>query len=124
MYVVQHLHPIGSRGERALAVAGPGQGQSRFEVWLGSLDPGEHGAVSRHDGELIVLVLAGCGKLVVDGGPQRFLAPCTLRIPPGLGFEIVNNGTMPLQLVSVFSAGPAPVATPAPIAARQRPGSR
>ena len=116
MYIVQHLHPIGGRGERALAVAGPGQGQTRFEVWLGSLAPGEHGTLSRHEGELVVLVLAGSGKLVVDGGPQRFIAPCTLLIPPGLSFEIVNNGTVLLQLVSVFSAAPVPLAATTPAA--------
>ena len=109
MHIVQHLHPIGCRGERALAVAGPSQGQTHFEVWLGALAPGEHGTVSRHDGELVVLVLAGSGKLLVDGGPQRFIAPCTLLIPPGFSFEIVNNGTTTLQLVSVFSAAPVPI---------------
>lgn len=112
MYIVQHLHPVSGRGERALAIAGPNLGQTRFEIWLGALAPGEHGMVSRHDGELVVLVQAGSGKLVVDGGPQRFIAPCTLLIPPRLSFEIVNNGTVPLQLVSVFSAAPAPVTPP------------
>ena len=28
-----------------------------------------------HAGELVVLALAGAGKLVIDGGPQRFTAP-------------------------------------------------
>ena len=109
MYIVQHLHPTGCRGERALLAAGTAHGLTRFEVWLGALDPGEHGAVSRHDGELVVVALAGSGKLIVDGGPQRFIAPCTLLIPPALSFEIVNNGTVPLRLVSVFTAAPLPV---------------
>ena len=114
MYIVQHLHPIGCRGERSLAAAGPGHGLNGFEVWVGTLEPGEHGAVSTHAGEMVVLALAGTGKLVVDGGPQRFMSPCTLLVPPNLSFELVNNGTTTLQLVSVFTAAPVPLAPPGP----------
>jgi len=110
MYIVQHLHPIGCRGERALAAAGPGHGLKGFEVWLGTLEPGEHGVLSKHAGEMVVLALAGTGKLVVDGGPQRFMSPCTLLVPPHLSFELVNNGSTALRLVSVFSAAPEPLA--------------
>ena len=110
MYIVQHLHPIGCRGERSLAAAGPDHGLKSFEVWIGTLEPGEHGTVSMHAGEMVVLALAGTGKLVVDGGPQRFMAPCTLLVPPLLSFELVNNGTTTLQLVSIFNAAPSPIA--------------
>jgi uncharacterized cupin superfamily protein len=109
MYIVQHLTPIGCHGERSLAAAGPSHGVKSFEVWVGALEPGEHGTVCTHDGEMVVLALAGTGKLVVDGGPQRFMAPCTLLVPPHLSFELVNNGTTTLRLVSVFTAPPAPL---------------
>jgi len=112
MYIVQHLHPIGCRGERSLAAAGPGHGLKGFEVWVGTLEPGEHGVVSVHAGEMVVLALAGTGKLVVDGGPQRFMAPCTLLVPAQLSFELVNNGTTTLRLVTVCTATPEPF-TPA-----------
>lgn len=114
MYIVQHLHPIGCRGERSLAVAGPAHGLKGFEIWFGTLQPGEHGCLSRHAGELVVLALSGAGKLVVDGGPQRFLAPCTLLIPPHLSYELVNNGTVPLQLVTVFTVAPEALPREAP----------
>ena len=110
MYIVQHLHPLGCRGERSLAAAGPDHGLRNFEVWVGTLEPGEHGALSIHAGEMVVLALAGTGKLVVDGGPQRFMSPCTLLVPPHLSFELVNNGTTTLRLVSVFTATPEPLA--------------
>jgi len=113
MYIVQHLHPIGCRGERSLAAAGPSNGLKGFEVWVGTLEPGEHGAVSVHAGEMVVLAVSGTGKLVVDGGPQRFMAPCTLLVPPHLSFEVVNNGTTTLHLISVFTAAPAQLAWPA-----------
>ena len=114
MYIVQHLNPIGCRGERALPAADPSHGLKCFEVWVGTLEPGEHGAVSMHTGEMVVLALAGTGKLVVDGGPQRFMAPCTLLVPPHLSFELVNNGTTALQLVSVFTTAPGPISPISP----------
>ena len=59
-----------------------------------------------HAGELAVLALGGVGKLLIDGGPQRFGAPCTLLIPADTPFEIANHGTGPLQLVWVFTQRP------------------
>ena len=71
------------------------------------LDPGAHSLEQRHDGELVVLVLAGCGKLLIDGGPQRFAAPCTVVVPPKVTFQFVNHGSEPLQLVAALAAGEA-----------------
>jgi mannose-6-phosphate isomerase-like protein (cupin superfamily) len=51
-----------------------------------------------------VLVLSGCGKLLIDGGPQRFSAPCTVLVPPHRPFRFVNDGAEALQLVAVGSA--------------------
>jgi uncharacterized cupin superfamily protein len=109
MYIVQHAHPIGCRGERALLAAGHDHGLKCFEVWLGCLAPGEHGALCSHAGELVVMALAGTGKLVVDGGPQRFISPCSLLIPPRLSFQLINNGTTLLQLVSILTELPLPL---------------
>jgi quercetin dioxygenase-like cupin family protein len=87
------------------SAAGVRDGTARaFEVWLLTLEPGACGSVRTHDGELLVLALAGCGKLIVDGGPQRFIAPCSLLIPPHLAYQVVNNGAVALQLVEVFTA--------------------
>lgn len=108
MYIVQHAHPIGCRGERATAAAGRQHGLRSFELWLGTLDAGERGAICRHAGELVVLALAGAGKLIVDGGPQRFIAPCSLLVPPGLEFQVINNGTATLQLVWAYTQTPEP----------------
>lgn len=54
----------------------------------------------------VLLALAGSGKLRVDGAPQRFAAPCTLSIPPGAAYELVNNAAVELQLVSVCLSQP------------------
>jgi quercetin dioxygenase-like cupin family protein len=81
-----------------------------FEVWMHTLPPGGHLPVQRHGGELVGLALAGSGKLLVAGGPQRFQSPCTLVIPPDTEFQVVNNGAVALQLVLVFTQAPVVIA--------------
>jgi hypothetical protein len=110
MHVVHHacLPHQQLEGEVRIPAADRSRGVEGFEVWVRTLAPGAHTAPQRHDGELVVLALAGGGKLLVDGGPQRFHGPCTLVIPPTLSFELANDGAAPLQLVWVFSVAPMP----------------
>jgi hypothetical protein len=57
----------------------------------------------------VVLALYGSGKLVVEHGSQRFVAPCTLLIVAGSRHQFINDGAAALQLVTVFvPAGAAP----------------
>ena len=53
-----------------------------------------------------MLALEGGGKLVLDGGSQRFNAPCTLRIAAGARHHFVNHAATPMQLVTVFVPAP------------------
>lgn len=114
MYIVHHahLHQQRSDGEQRFAAADKSLGVQHFEVWMRKLIPGAHSLEKRHAGELVVLVLAGCGKLLVDGGPQRFCAPCTVLVPPGLPFQFVNDGAEDLQMVAVCTATPVPTQPP------------
>ena len=111
MHIVNHVHLKQQRsdGEQRFAAADRSLGVTAFEVWMHRLDPGAHSLEQRHDGELVVLVLAGCGKLLIDGGPQRFAAPCTVVVPPKVTFQFVNHGSEPLQLVAVCTATPEPL---------------
>lgn len=111
MYVIHHAHLPHETvdGELRIPAAGAERGLSGFSVSVRTLDPGAHTAPQRHAGELVMLALHGGGKLLVDGGPQRFNGPCTLMIPPLQSFQLVNNGTAPLQLVWVYTAAPTPV---------------
>lgn len=68
-----------------------------------ALDPG---ARWQPPSGALVLVLAGCGKLLVDGAPQRVAAPCSAAVPPGHAPEWVNNGTEALQLLVLAEAAP------------------
>ncbi|HEX6708562.1 MAG TPA: cupin domain-containing protein [Albitalea sp.] len=108
MHVVHHAHlpHLHLGDELCIAVADRSRGITGFEVWLRTLAPGAHTEALRHAGELVVLALAGGGKLLIDGGPQRFSGPCTLLIPAGAQFQLVNQGTEPLQLVWVFTSPP------------------
>jgi len=108
MHVLHHTHlpHLHLGGEMCIAAADRRRGIAGFEVWVRTLDPGAHTEPLHHGGELVVLALAGGGKLLVDGGPQRFNGPCTLLIPAGVQFQLVNLASAPLQLVWVFTQPP------------------
>lgn len=108
MHVVHHAHLSCDRngGTRQLVAADHHQGIGQFQVWVLSLEPGASTGEQRHGGELVAIVLQGGGKLRIDGGPQRFQAPCTLVIPRGAVFQVANNGSTPLELVTVFTQAP------------------
>ena len=111
MHIVHHAHlkQLRSDGEQRFAAADRSLGVQAFEVWVRRLDPGAHSIEKQHDGELVVLVLSGCGKLLIDGGPQRFSAPCTVLVPPHRPFQFVNHGSEPMQMVAVCTARPVPI---------------
>ena len=110
MHIVHHAHLKTQRsdGEQRFAAADRSLGVQGFEVWMRRLDPGAHSVEKQHDGELVVLVLSGCGKLLIDGGPQRFTAPCTVLVPPHVPFQFVNYGAEPMQMIAVCTSTPVP----------------
>jgi hypothetical protein len=60
----------------------PHLGVRSFKVRLRTIEPGAASVERRHAGQPIVLVRSGCVRLLIDGGPQRFSAPCTMLVPP------------------------------------------
>jgi quercetin dioxygenase-like cupin family protein len=115
MYVIHHTHLMElacrgaaslSPGEHRFCAIGPACGVSAFQVWMHTLPPGAQTPVQQHAGTFAALALAGSGKLLVNGGPQRFHSPCTLVVPPHTDFQLVNNAAVPLLVVSVFTAEP------------------
>jgi mannose-6-phosphate isomerase-like protein (cupin superfamily) len=111
MHVVHHAHLRceHAHGEHRLVAACRDQGIAAFEVWTSTLEPGAATPEMRHGGELVAVAHEGAGKLLVDGGPQRFHAPCSLLIPAGSIFQVANNGGSPLRLVWVCTQVPQPV---------------
>lgn len=121
MYIVHHAHlrREHAHGEYRLVAACRDQGIAAFEVWTTMLEPGAATRELHHAGELVAIVHEGAGKLLVDGGPQRFHAPCSLLIPAGCSFQVTNTGSVPLQLLWVFTQAPQPVDDAAPSASSQ-----
>lgn len=114
MHIVHHAHLRCEHagGEHRLVAVGHEQGITAFEVWTTRLDPGAATREMRHGGELVAVAHEGAGKLLIDGGPQRFQAPCSLLIPAGCCFRVANNGGAPLHLVWVGTQPPRPTDEP------------
>lgn len=91
-------------GCERVVVADRQLGVSAFELSLEWLQPGAHTALRRGDGDRVVLVMSGFGKLLVDGAPQRFHAPCSLILPAGAECAVVNVGAVTLELVVALAS--------------------
>lgn len=110
MQIVHHTHLSAHDrdGEQIVAAAQALPGVPGFALHVHRLAPGAHGAEMRHGSEQVVVVLAGCGKLLLDGAPLRFHAPCTVRLPPRRRAQFVNHGSETLLLVAVRADPPPP----------------
>lgn len=92
------------QGLQRACVAGAAHGIHQFEVWVDQVEPGASTPLSRHGGELALIVMDGSGKLLLADGPQRFQAPCTLVVPAGAEHQVANVGTGVLRVISVRTA--------------------
>ncbi|MEP7297532.1 MAG: cupin domain-containing protein [Burkholderiales bacterium] len=103
MLIVHHTHLSSEQtdGVRSLLVSHSHNHSASFEILLIDLSPGAQLPAAEHDGEQVVVVLAGQGKLLLPTGPQRFAAPSSLFIPPHEVCQIVNNSGTDLRLVMV-----------------------
>ncbi|RZL33592.1 MAG: hypothetical protein EOP35_17505 [Rubrivivax sp.] len=108
MHIIQHGLPQPSEepGVQRVHLAGPGRGFQGLDCWLLTIAPQAftEGRADK-DGEHALVVLAGLGKLLLAGAPQRFAAPCTLQLPPAVDYRIVSQGVEPLQLLSIRTVG-------------------
>jgi hypothetical protein len=110
MQIVHHHGPArdSGAGHRCSRVAGPDLGSLPAECWLHMLDPGATLAWPAAPCEQALVVIDGAGKLLFDGAPQRFVAPCTLLIPAGQTAQITNQGAIELRLIAIarLASGP------------------
>ena len=105
MNVIHHsmLPRLTGEGCCTQTVAGAELGRLPFEVAVQTVEAGASTEPAPSTAARVVLVLAGSGRLVLDSGSQRFQAPCTLLLPPGARCELINNGALQLQLVSIHA---------------------
>ena len=108
MVIVHHAHlpTRHSDGAARVVAADATLGVRTFEVCVHRLEPGARSTEAWHGYEHVVLALAGRGKLLLNGAPQRFAAPCTVLLPPHRRFQFVNDGAETLQLVAVQACPP------------------
>ncbi|HEX7374390.1 MAG TPA: cupin domain-containing protein [Steroidobacteraceae bacterium] len=66
----------------------------------------------RHDCEEVVVVLAGRGRLEIDGVAHAFGPDTTLIIPAGVNHQIFSDGPETLECIAAFAATPVAVDLP------------
>jgi hypothetical protein len=112
MLITHHAHLRVHRdgGTLCLVAAERAADASGFEVQLRRLEAGAQSADECHDSELVAIVQSSCGKVVVDGTPASFAAPCTVRVPPRRRICFVNLGAEAMQMVVVCGSAQAPAA--------------
>ncbi|HEX9648114.1 MAG TPA: cupin domain-containing protein [Alphaproteobacteria bacterium] len=76
-----------------------------FELVHGTVAPGGRAERHNHGREYqVIYVVEGTGRVALGDQPARTCGPGTVvRIPPGLDHEVVNDGTVPLKVLIVYS---------------------
>lgn len=114
MYVTEHarLEPAFIPGIEHRTLAGSAQGLRHLSLWRQSIAAGGATPPHRHDCEEAVVVLAGRGRLVVDGTAHPFGPGTTLVIPAHADHQIFSDGPEPLECFAAFSKSPVGVVLP------------
>jgi hypothetical protein len=101
MHAIAHttLPRVRDAGRESFSAANRDLGITAFEIWVEYLAAGAQLTLEDHGGDRVGLVMSGFGKLLVDGAPQRFHAPCTLILPTGSECKVVNTGAEVMHLV-------------------------
>ena len=92
-------------------IAGHAQGVSSMEVWHQVMAPGAETPIHRHSCEEVILVLAGSGRVIVEGEASDFQANSTLIVPPDVVHQLVNTGSEDMVLVAALCTAPVRVRT-------------
>lgn len=88
-------------------VAGPSLGTVALQVVEWALPPGASANLRHQPGAFAVVVSSGTGKQRLAGEPQSFAAPCTLVVPEGTEHEVINTGSVTMQLLAIEPDGAA-----------------
>ena len=88
----------------------------RVQVVLMSLEPGVEIGMETHRADQTTFFVHGTGQAIVDGAKSNVSANHMIVIPQGAEHNIVNKGSEPLKLFSVY----APPAEPHGIAAKTK----
>lgn len=89
---------------------------AKVQIVLMSIPAGEDIGMETHRADQTTFFVSGEGQAVVDGGHTHVSANHLIVIPRGAEHNIVNKGTKPLKLFSVY----APPAEPAGVAHKSK----
>ncbi len=89
---------------------------AKVQIVLMSIAAGDDIGMETHPADQTTFFVAGEGQAVVDGHATKVTANHLIVIPKGAEHNIVNKGTTPLKLFSVY----APPAEPAGVAHRTK----
>lgn len=114
MHIIENdrLDACGIPGIEHRTLAGAAQGLKGLSIWRQSVAAGGATPPHRHECEEVVVVLAGRGRLAIDGASHQFGPETTLVIPPHVDHQIFSDGPEPLEMVAAFSATPVGVVLP------------
>jgi mannose-6-phosphate isomerase-like protein (cupin superfamily) len=93
-------------GWRASRLATQPHDGRAFELWRCALDAGAASPWALSQAHDVLIVLAGHGKARLPDGPVRFVAPCSLALPPRTEYQLVNLGAQELQWIAVSTSEP------------------
>lgn len=96
--------PTLSRGDgvvsRLLHGAGDGAGDTDLTVTWVTVEPGSAQDRHGHPPEQVYVVVAGEGRMHVDGDERRVVAGDLVHVPSGAEHGVANDGDAPLVYVS------------------------
>ncbi len=115
MTVLPHasIAPLALPGLLHRTIAGPREGLRSMEVWRQTIAPGEATPLHKHDCEEVIVILAGRGRLEIEGESQGFGPETSLILPANAVHRIANTGAEPLELIGILGMAPVRVETPA-----------
>jgi len=103
MLIISHASLLPSRrGDCSCRlIAGSSLGTAWLQVVEWTLAPGASANLRHQPGAFAVVVSSGTGKQRLAGEPQSFAAPCTLVVPERVEHEVVNTGSVAMQLLAI-----------------------
>lgn len=73
------------------------------QIVLMSIQPGDDIGEETHDADQTTFIVSGEGQAVVDGSRTKITANRLIVIPKGACHNIINKGTEPLKLYSIYA---------------------
>ena len=75
----------------------------KIQIVMMSIEPGDDIGMETHDADQTTFFVAGEGQVVIDGSRGKVVANRLVVIPKGAEHNIINKGTEPLKLFSVYA---------------------